>query len=147
MKRTVSELYELRRDNIRRLFETESKTALAKRMGVTPSMLSQIAGPKPTRTIAEKQARDIEHKLGLDHGWLDLDHDARQRIDVEPEDTVPFLGTIDTLADACTRNQWEPRMRQFVALCHLTFHHLRSGAGKLTPVFLDSVIEVVRKST
>lgn len=47
-------------------------TGLAKRCGVSPNYLMQLAGPNPTRSCGEKAARSIERRCGLMAGWLDI---------------------------------------------------------------------------
>lgn len=58
----------------RRLAETGETTgaeaAFAKRIGISPSMLSQI---KTHRPIGSKVARQIEATLEIEAGWLDVE--------------------------------------------------------------------------
>lgn len=66
----------IRRNNLRRLAEQHGATILAERLGyASPSFLSQMIGPNPTREVSERTARVIEHSLGLEPGWMDLDLD------------------------------------------------------------------------
>jgi hypothetical protein len=62
-----------RRGNLRALIiQHEGATNLAKLLGYSsPSYLSQMVGPNPTRQITEKVARQVERKLLLPDGWLD----------------------------------------------------------------------------
>lgn len=69
----ANEVFDNRRANLRALIhQHRGASNLAKLLGYTsPSYISQMAGPKPTRQITEKVARDIERKLLLPSGWLD----------------------------------------------------------------------------
>jgi hypothetical protein len=67
-------VYEIRRTNLRKLIADTSAANVSKQLGYTnASFLSQMAGPNPSRQVSEKQARQIEEKLGLRPGWLDTD--------------------------------------------------------------------------
>jgi hypothetical protein len=50
---------------------------LARRTGVSDARIHQLCGPNPVRTISEITARDIEQRLGLPAGWLDLEKGQR----------------------------------------------------------------------
>lgn len=63
---------EIRRKNLRKLMDEHGATVLAKRLGYrSPTFLSQLAGPNPTRQVTEKTARRFEADLGLPTGYLD----------------------------------------------------------------------------
>ncbi len=76
VKRTSLErVYRVRLDNMRLLCRQYGSAAeVARTLGVTPAHLTHITGETVRRTIGEKQARDIEVKLGLHEGWLDMPH-------------------------------------------------------------------------
>lgn len=64
--------------NTRRLANMRSLAArypqqgdLADALKWTPSYLSQLIGPRPSRPISERTARSVERKLGLAEGILD----------------------------------------------------------------------------
>jgi phage repressor protein C with HTH and peptisase S24 domain len=69
----MREISDIRRDNLRRLIEVMGgATALALKLKyANGTYLSQIAGPKPTRTLGEKAARHIEKTLILPPQWMD----------------------------------------------------------------------------
>jgi transcriptional regulator with XRE-family HTH domain len=62
--------YDVRRKNLKLLIEQyEGPAALARKLGVTTSYISQLV--KARRPISERTARDIEMTLRLTHGWFD----------------------------------------------------------------------------
>lgn len=69
----ANDVFQNRRANLKALIvQHEGATPLAKALGYgSPSYLSQMVGPKPSRQITEKVARQIERKLLLPQGWLD----------------------------------------------------------------------------
>lgn len=71
-----TDVFLIRRRNLRSLVtQYEGATNLAHRLGYTsPSYISQMIGPHPTRQITEKVARQVEDKLTLPLGWLDKPH-------------------------------------------------------------------------
>jgi plasmid maintenance system antidote protein VapI len=71
----VETLRRTRMANLKALAEhLGSPAELARRMGVTASYINQLCGPNPVRGITEDTARDIEQKLGIVSGWLDVVH-------------------------------------------------------------------------
>jgi hypothetical protein len=77
-KRTALErVFRVRLENLRRIISANfngNKAALARALDNDRSFIVQLAGDNPTRVIGEKLARDIEVKLGLVSGWLDMIH-------------------------------------------------------------------------
>ena len=70
---SMERVFRVRLTNMRHLSRAyRHKTDLARVLGVDPSFLTHIMGENPIRTIGEKLARDIEVKLGLHSGWLDI---------------------------------------------------------------------------
>lgn len=72
---------EIRRNNLRRLLDQHGGPAqFARRMEKNDrgSTYSQIAGDNPTRNVGHNMAREIERKLGLEEGWMDVDHDGAE---------------------------------------------------------------------
>ena len=69
----MQDLTEIRRANIRALVaEMGGYPATVSKMGYgSASLLSQIAGPNPTRSPTEKAVRKMEAAMGLPHGYLD----------------------------------------------------------------------------
>lgn len=67
-------IYDTRRENLRILFKRHGgKTKVALKLGhANASYMSQLAGPNPTKKISEDVARDIEKKLELEEGCMDV---------------------------------------------------------------------------
>lgn len=61
----MSNVFEIRRDNLRRLMEQwGGPTSLAKKLGHSNgSYVAQLAGPHPTRDLSEKVARGPAHAI------------------------------------------------------------------------------------
>jgi hypothetical protein len=74
----VRTIYDTRRDNLRALIgQWGGPTSLSKKLGHSNgSYIAQLAGPRPSREVSEKVAREIEQKLGLPVAWMDQDHPA-----------------------------------------------------------------------
>lgn len=74
----MQSVYDKRRENLRRLItQWGGPTSLAKKLGHSNgSYIAQLAGPRPSREVSEKVAREIEQKLALPLGWLDQAHPA-----------------------------------------------------------------------
>jgi len=72
----MKSVFDIRRDNLRKLMEQwGGPTSLSLKLGHSnASYMAQLAGPKPTREVSEKTARDVERKLGLSSGWMDKPH-------------------------------------------------------------------------
>jgi hypothetical protein len=71
----IEELFKRRRDNLNSVMQQAgSWRELARWTGESESMLIQVGGPSPVRTLGEKFARKIEQRLGLAPGWLDAPH-------------------------------------------------------------------------
>jgi plasmid maintenance system antidote protein VapI len=71
--RVTEQLRKVRIANLQVLAEHFGSGAdLARRLGVTASYVTQLCGPTPTRGITEDTAREIEEKLGLKSGWMDI---------------------------------------------------------------------------
>jgi hypothetical protein len=67
------DVYAARRDNLRRLSqEAATQHDFAESLDVTDGFLSQIIGINPSRRVGEKLARQVESRLGLGYGWLDV---------------------------------------------------------------------------
>lgn len=69
-------IYEVRRENLRSLMgQWGGPTSLSRKLGhANGSYLAQLAGPRPSREISEKVAREVEAQLGLPAGWMDQPH-------------------------------------------------------------------------
>jgi hypothetical protein len=69
-------IYDTRRDNLRALIgQWGGPTSLARKLGHSNgAYIAQLAGPRPTRQVSEKVAREIEATLSLPAGWMDQEH-------------------------------------------------------------------------
>lgn len=75
--------------NFRNLVAAANGTnAAAEILGVRPSYITQIAGPKPMRTIGDRMASKIETKFGLAPGALDIEPPDESR------NSDPFISEI-----------------------------------------------------
>ena len=74
----MSAIHETRRTNLVRLIEKYSKSSkeFSEKVGKTPQQISQIVSG--ARNMGEKIARDIESKLGLGTGFLDIDQNVEE---------------------------------------------------------------------
>lgn len=74
----MQSIYDTRRLNLRSLIgQWGGPTSLAKKLGhANGSYIAQLAGPRPSRDISERTAREIESRLRLPVGWMDQDHPA-----------------------------------------------------------------------
>lgn len=113
----TEDVFTTRRKNLRDLIrQHEGATNLAKLLGYSsPSYLSQMVGPRPTRQVTEKVARQIEGRLRMPGGWLDKTHDPyRTTLDEgSVNETIVLVGQL--LSDAKTKTT----PRQFAELVAL----------------------------
>ena len=71
---TVTQANEIRVANMQALARQRGGvTRLSEQMGYKGTYLPQLIGPRPQRTISEKSARDMERRLDLPVGYLDVD--------------------------------------------------------------------------
>lgn len=81
----MAQVYATRVKNVRAVLKhhySGNKASMARALGVSKSMLTHIMGSdksiakgtNPKRNIGERQARDLEHQLGLLPGYLDQVH-------------------------------------------------------------------------
>lgn len=67
---------EIRRKNLALLIEREGgPSELAKKVGCSPSYISQIMSTVSRGDVGDRFARKIEEKLGLELNWMDADQD------------------------------------------------------------------------
>lgn len=85
----------IRKDNLLALAaKYGGATALATKIGVTKSWMSQLIGKKAARPIGDQAARNIEEKLGLAKGWLDSTHKASKISQETLMESVEIVTTI-----------------------------------------------------
>lgn len=86
---TADRILENRLWNFRQLVKAaKGNNAAAEILGVRGPYITQIAGPKPTRTIGDRMAARIESAFGLEPGALDMDPPA------EANAQDPFIAEI-----------------------------------------------------
>ena len=76
----MKELRQVRLENLHKILNARFKgvkSALARSLDKDVNQTRFILHPEKAggRWIGEKQAREIEGSLGIDKGWLDIDHD------------------------------------------------------------------------
>lgn len=71
----MKSVHDIRRENLRRLIlDADGPTELSRKLGHTNgSYVAQLAGPNPSRKISETVAREIEAKLGMLEGEMDVE--------------------------------------------------------------------------
>lgn len=94
----------IRSDNLDRLAALPkygSKAALSRALGYsTPSFLSQITGDSPTaRPFSETTAREIEVKLDLPRGWMDVDRSKGPDSAITVSSVTECIQRISKIAD------------------------------------------------
>lgn len=99
----LSKTATIRRDNLRTLCDIHGGgAALARKLGYrTPSFMSQMAGPNPSREVTEKSAREIERTLELPLGTMDIENwDPTLREQPAPAASAPTVaGSTAVISD------------------------------------------------
>ena len=133
-------VYEQRRDNVRRLISTwGGPTSLARKLGHSNgSYLAQLAGPSPSREVSEKVAREMETKLGLPLGWLDQEHG-----DVKPLDEETLNACVRAVAAALDDAELRPRPTVYGTLVQLVYEHARL-TGRIDESYVKRLLEVAQ---
>lgn len=136
-------VYETRRTNLRSLInQWGGPTSLSKKLGHTNgSYLAQLAGPRPTREMSERVAREIEGKLSLPVGWMDQDHPAggQQLNDEALTECVKAVATV--LRDAGLR----PDPETYGTLVQLVYDRAKL-TGRLDEHYIQKLVTLTRGS-
>ena len=136
-------VYETRRQNMRALIgQWGGPTSLSKKLGHSNgSYIAQLAGPRPSREVSEKVAREIEAKLGLPAAWLDRDHPAggQQLNDETLAECVQAVATC--LRDAGLR----PDPEMYGTLVQLVYDRAKL-TGSLDEPYIYKLIKLLRGS-
>ena len=133
---------DLRRENLRTLMKTwGGPTSLARKLGhANGSYLAQLAGPKPTRAVSEKVAREIEETLLLPHGWLDREQPtSTERLD---QDTL--AACVRLCAIAIRAGKVDPSPDQISILVGLVYDYFRL-TGKMDESHLAQLITLLKR--
>lgn len=96
------DIAEIRRNNFRQLVATHDKgepSLAAARLGKSPSQISHLIGPNPSKNIGRQIAREVEAGYGKPVGWLDQRHDTLESVELERGPDIgslrraPLVGT------------------------------------------------------
>lgn len=136
-------IYDTRRDNLRALIgQWGGPTSLSKKLGhANGSYVAQLAGPRPSREVSEKVAREIEQKLGLPVAWMDQDHPRNgQHLDDETlTECVRAVATV--LRDAGLR----PDPETYGTLVQLVYDRVKL-AGRIDEHHIKRLAQLLRGS-
>ena len=137
----MDSVYDTRLRNLRQLMrERGGPTSLAKALGHSnASYLAQIAGPNPRRSIGEKAARDIEAKLHLPAGSLDLTTQPRRN----PIEIELLAQCVHAVTAAATDTRRKPTPAQFAELVALVYEGARSS-GQLDEDFIHRLLRLTK---
>ena len=140
MFRAMRSVYEQRRDNLRELMRSwGGPTSLAKKLAhANGSYLAQLAGPNPSREVSEKVAREIEGKLGLPLGWMDVEHDRRA-----PVDDTALAECVRATTTAVREAKVHPSADTFGTLVGLVYDHYRL-LGRVDEPFILKLIKLIK---
>lgn len=136
-------IYDTRRDNLRALIgQWGGPTSLAKKLGHSNgSYIAQLAGPRPSREVSEKVAREIEKVLGLPVAWMDQDHPTggQQLNDETLTECVKAVATV--LRDAGLR----PDPQAYATLVQLVYDRVKL-TGRLDEHHIQKLTTLLRGS-
>jgi uncharacterized membrane protein len=121
----------------------EQQNDVAKILGWTPSYLSQLIGPNPTRPVSEKTARSIEAKLKLATGLLDSEApppELRGAVSADLLDNV--MVAVDTAMEIAGWKLSDEKYRALVS--HLYKAHIKRGATQVDREEVDTLLRLVR---
>jgi len=135
-------VYEIRRANLRGLQKQwGGPTSLAKKLGHSNgSYLAQLIGPNPSREVSEKVAREIEAKLALPVGWLDVvQNDGGRAVDDETLSTC-----VGAVAAAVRDAGLKPNPKVFGNLVSLAYEHTKLS-GRVDEAFIQKLVGIIGK--
>lgn len=134
-------IYDTRRENLRSLIgQWGGPTSLSRKLGHSnASYLAQLAGPKPSREVSEKVAREIESKLGLPASWMDQHHAGGGQT-LDDELLAECIKTVATcLRDAGLR----PDPEAYATLVQLVYDRAKT-TGAVDEAFTLKLIKLTR---
>jgi hypothetical protein len=132
-------VYEQRRENLRTLMRSwGGPTSLAKKLGHSNgSYLAQLAGPRPTREVSEKVAREIEGKLGLPMGWLDKENPGS----VQPDDEQ-LAECVRAVASSLRDKGLRPNPETYSQLVALVYDRVRL-TGRVDEAYIQKLVGLI----
>jgi hypothetical protein len=133
-------VYAIRRQNLRHLSQQWGGPAsLSRKLGHSnASYLAQLIGPHPSREISEKVAREMEAKLGLPGGWMDIEHGPSR-----PVDDAALADAVRAVAAALRDAGLRPEPDRYATLVALAFEHARL-TGRLDETHINKLISLMR---
>ena len=134
-------IYDVRRDNLRRLIgQWGGPTSLSKKLGhANGSYIAQLAGPRPSRDVSEKVAREIERKLGLPIGWMDREQEAGG-----PHLNDEALSEVVRAVATCLRDAGlRPKPETYATLVQLTYDRVKL-TGQVDESYINKLITLAR---
>lgn len=139
------EIFEIRRENLRKLAQVESKTALSKRLGHKhPSFLTQLAGPNPTREITERVAREFEEKLGLMPGYLDRIDGASTPNSFADPMAAWVIDIVQLVGDIAESEQVQLSPKKFADIVVLGMNDAREHNGRARQMHIRQIVQLLK---
>jgi hypothetical protein len=135
-------IYALRRENLRTLArQWGGPTSLARKLGhANGSYLAQLIGPRPSREVSEKTAREIEQRLGLPVGWMDQDNPVTAQPDGEQ------LAECVRAVATCLRDKGlRPNPETYSQLVALVYDRLRL-TGRIDEPYTQKLVGLIAGS-
>jgi hypothetical protein len=141
----MRKITEVRRDNLRALVAREGGGAkVASRLGYrSASFLSQQIGPKPSREITEKTAREYEAKLGLPEGALDRQEGPPQP-GAQAIDTSVLVDVIRLLGGVLEAEKVNLPAGRFADVAALAVEDAVTHGGKPRESHIKSLVRLVK---
>ena len=140
------DIQEIRRGNLRAMMDKEGATDLAKKLGYrTPTFLSQMCGPNPTRKVTEKSARRFEKDLGIPAGTLDKDPaTAAKQATPSTIDVDLVADVIRMVGNVCSAEAVELPPSRFADLVALAFVDTIEHQGKQRPEHVKQLVRLFK---
>jgi transcriptional regulator with XRE-family HTH domain len=129
----------------------ETQADLAKALGWTPSYLSQLVGPNPSRTLTDRSARWIEAELKLPSGVLDQEVSPMQTLqslhtgktEVVSADLLDnVMVAVDTAMELAGWKLSDEKYRALIS--HLYKAAIKRGATQVDRDEVDTLLRLVR---
>lgn len=141
----MRKITEVRRDNLRAVVaRMGGGTKVAATLGYrSASFLSQMVGPKPSREITEKSAREFEAKLGLPEGDLDRET-AAPASEAEVIDTSVLVDVIRMLGGVLEAEHVTLAPGRFADVAALAVEDAVTHGGKPRESHIKSLVRLVK---
>lgn len=139
----MASIYETRRENLRSLIgQWGGPTSLSRKLGHSNgSYIAQLAGPRPSREVSEKVAREIEVKLGLPAAWMDQAHAAGGATLNDEVLTQCIAAVATVLRDVSLR----PDPEAYATLVQLAYDRAKL-TGTIDEPYLHKLVKLLRGS-